>query len=509
MRVRRDRPDEVVRLEAGLLEDREAEQPAEALGVLDLRDEIVRHRLSLGLVRRVHLLAERLLVAVEADGDTGRLAVRHVLPPHVEEAQDRVRRPPAGPREPADRVEGAVEIVRGVDERERGPFRRGRHRGESIRGACQNRRPVTEARGDAAVGAIVFAALSLLGQHSWGTVDAIQRFAVTRALVESGSAVTPEFGPVKYGPLQSVLMIPTYLLGKGLGALAGSDPRQVGYRTTAFLFSPLVVTLLCVVFRRAALPRGGERARGALRRLHAPLHDAPSAVHAHPLLGAAQRAPDPPRGFRASRRRGGVPRRPAAPRRLLRAPRPERSRLRAARPRPDRLRCRARPPPDERAGGASHPFRRDRSSSRGPRRLAALGSTRATGTRCASGTRRTVSGRRSPSACRASSSRSVAGSFSIRRPPSSRSSFCRSSRGAGASVPSHPSSRSRPSPSPDISFCTRSGIPSKGDGAGARGFFCPSCRSSTSRFPSSRRTPRAGAPSAGWFLLFPSSSASP
>jgi hypothetical protein len=116
---------------------------------------------------------------------------------------------------------------------------------------------------DAALAAVVFAALSLLGQHTWGTVDAIQRFAVTRSLVERGSALTPEFGPVKYAPLQSVLMIPTYLLGKGLGALAGSDPRQVGYRVTAFLFTPLLVTLLCVVFRRTAI-RAGASGRAAL-----------------------------------------------------------------------------------------------------------------------------------------------------------------------------------------------------------------------------------------------------
>lgn len=111
---------------------------------------------------------------------------------------------------------------------------------------------------DAVLAAVVFAALTLLGRHTWGTVDAIQRFAVTRSLVERGSAVTPEFGAVKYAPLQSVLMIPTYLLGKGLGALAGSDPRQVGYRATAFLFTPLLVTALCVVFRRTALSAGAS-----------------------------------------------------------------------------------------------------------------------------------------------------------------------------------------------------------------------------------------------------------
>ncbi len=123
--------------------------------------------------------------------------------------------------------------------------------------------PSARPRGDAAFAAVVFAALSLLGQHTWGTVDAIQRFAVTRSLVERGSAVTPEFGAVKYGPLQPILMIPTYLLGRGLGTLVGSDPRQVGYRVTAFLFTPLLVTLLCVVFRRAAV-RAGASPRAAL-----------------------------------------------------------------------------------------------------------------------------------------------------------------------------------------------------------------------------------------------------
>ena len=199
LRDDRDRADEVVGLEARLLEDREAEEAAEALGVLDLRDEVVGHRLALRLVRGVHLLAERLLVPVEADGDGGGLAVRDVLPPHVQEAVDRVRGLAARAREAADRVERAVEVVRRVDQRERGPFG-GRHRGESIRGACQNRGPreaiATPANGrDAVLAAVVFAALSLLGQHTWGTVDAIQRFAVTRSLVERGSAVTPEFGP--------------------------------------------------------------------------------------------------------------------------------------------------------------------------------------------------------------------------------------------------------------------------------------------------------------------------
>jgi len=107
------------------------------------------------------------------------------------------------------------------------------------------------------LGLAVFAILSALGHHTWGTMDAIERFAVTRALVDRGSVVTPEFGPVKYAPLQSVLMVPPYLLGRLAGGLVpGADPKRVGYRATAFLFTPAVVSLLCVVYRHTLRAEG-------------------------------------------------------------------------------------------------------------------------------------------------------------------------------------------------------------------------------------------------------------
>jgi hypothetical protein len=107
------------------------------------------------------------------------------------------------------------------------------------------------------LGLALFATLSALGHHTWGTVVAIQRFAVTRALADSGTVISPEFGPVKYPPLQPVLMVPTYVLGKLVGSLVpGADPRQVGYRVTAFFFTPLVVSLLCVAYRRTLRTEG-------------------------------------------------------------------------------------------------------------------------------------------------------------------------------------------------------------------------------------------------------------
>ena len=115
----RDRTDEVVRLVARLLDDGEAEEPADPLGVLDLRHEIVRHRLPLGLVARIQLFAERLLVPVEAHGDRFGLPRLAILPPHVQEAVDGIRGPAPRARQPADRVERAIEIVRRVEERQR------------------------------------------------------------------------------------------------------------------------------------------------------------------------------------------------------------------------------------------------------------------------------------------------------------------------------------------------------------------------------------------------------
>lgn len=96
--------------------------------------------------------------------------------------------------------------------------------------------------------AILFA-ISILGHHRWGTIDAIQRLAVTRAIVHDGSVVTTEFGPVKYGLTQPVLMIPSYALGYGVGRLLNSpDPERVGYRFTVFLFSPLLTAATVALF---------------------------------------------------------------------------------------------------------------------------------------------------------------------------------------------------------------------------------------------------------------------
>lgn len=93
--------------------------------------------------------------------------------------------------------------------------------------------------------AVAFVALAALGHHTWGTIDAIQRMALTRSILTSGSIITPDFGPIKYGPLHSVIMLPTYALGYALGLVSGSsDPHRTGYRVTAFVLTPILLSTL-------------------------------------------------------------------------------------------------------------------------------------------------------------------------------------------------------------------------------------------------------------------------
>ncbi len=116
------------------------------------------------------------------------------------------------------------------------------------------------ARSDRAIAirlaALTFIALSALGHHTWGTVDAIQRLALTRSLLTAASVRTPEFGPIKYGPLQSLLMLPTYAAGFAAGTLGAGDPHRLGYRVTAFLFSPLLTSALVACWFLLARRRG-------------------------------------------------------------------------------------------------------------------------------------------------------------------------------------------------------------------------------------------------------------
>jgi hypothetical protein len=90
-----------------------------------------------------------------------------------------------------------------------------------------------------------------LGHMRPGSIDAIQRLHLTRAMIFDQSVITQKYGPIKYSPLQSAVMVPPYLLGYVIGRALGyqeEQAHQVGYRLCAFLYSPLAVTGMSILY---------------------------------------------------------------------------------------------------------------------------------------------------------------------------------------------------------------------------------------------------------------------
>ncbi len=82
-------------------------------------------------------------------------------------------------------------------------------------------------------------------------MDSYQRIAMTKSILFDRSLITSEYGVVKYAPLQPVLMAPLYLLGYSAGTLIGQSQEQrhrTGYRFCAFLFTPIIVSITCVLY---------------------------------------------------------------------------------------------------------------------------------------------------------------------------------------------------------------------------------------------------------------------
>ncbi len=111
--------DRVVRLVAGDLDHRHPQRLAHAPDVRDLHGEGVVHLRAVGLVLRVLPVAERLPRRVEEDGDVLRTLVLEELAQHRGEAVGGVRGQALAGGEPADGVEGAVELAGAVDEVDR------------------------------------------------------------------------------------------------------------------------------------------------------------------------------------------------------------------------------------------------------------------------------------------------------------------------------------------------------------------------------------------------------
>ena len=100
------------------------------------------------------------------------------------------------------------------------------------------------------LGIIFYLGLLILG-HQWhGSIDAIKRIHLTRSLLTRGSMITEEYGAVKYGPLQSIAMIPPYALGYFAGKATGHSPDDssfFGYRVAAMTFVPVICCLIAIV----------------------------------------------------------------------------------------------------------------------------------------------------------------------------------------------------------------------------------------------------------------------
>ena len=98
---------------------------------------------------------------------------------------------------------------------------------------------------------IVFPAIIGLG-HVWhGSMDAIQRLELTRSLSFNGSALTKTYGAIKYAPLQSVSMMPSYVAGHAAGRAFGATEDEAhffAYRLTANLYGPVIAAVIAVVF---------------------------------------------------------------------------------------------------------------------------------------------------------------------------------------------------------------------------------------------------------------------
>ena len=112
--------DDVVRLDAVLLDARYAERADRVADQRELRDQVVGRRRAVRLVPGVHLVAERMAAGVEDHREVGRglgaVQLLDQLPQHRRDAVDRVDHRAAGIIKRWQAVIGAEDIARAVDE---------------------------------------------------------------------------------------------------------------------------------------------------------------------------------------------------------------------------------------------------------------------------------------------------------------------------------------------------------------------------------------------------------
>jgi hypothetical protein len=101
------------------------------------------------------------------------------------------------------------------------------------------------------LGFIFYLSIIALGHLFHGSVDALKRLHLTRALITEGSIFTEKYGAVEHAPLQSFAMIPQYGLGYILGkTLNYSDKKsfRIAYRFCVYFFTPVLMAVICVLY---------------------------------------------------------------------------------------------------------------------------------------------------------------------------------------------------------------------------------------------------------------------
>jgi hypothetical protein len=115
-RLRRQRADDVVRLDAPLLDDGEPQGCHQSPDVGDLGTELLRHRATALLVPCVQRIPEGLPGGVEDHRHVVGGLLAEQLRDHLRKAQDGVRRQPARGAERREGVERAVDIAAPIDQ---------------------------------------------------------------------------------------------------------------------------------------------------------------------------------------------------------------------------------------------------------------------------------------------------------------------------------------------------------------------------------------------------------
>jgi hypothetical protein len=102
------------------------------------------------------------------------------------------------------------------------------------------------------LGLIFYLGAISLGRFYVMIPDGSRRVDLTHSIVTGGSLLAT-YGPVKYAPLQSLLMAPFYAMGYYFGAL-GDEPTQnlhkIGELFVIYLFLPIIISTLCVFYFR-------------------------------------------------------------------------------------------------------------------------------------------------------------------------------------------------------------------------------------------------------------------